>query len=376
MDNSASTLSQSDVEKLLHDPSPTQRVETTIKIAHQYQITSGAMGPKERAQAEDIFRILAKDAELRVREALAAHLKTTADLPHDVALTLAHDVDSVALPILKFSEVLSDADLIELLRGGCETRQVAIAQRPSLSGTVAHAVIDTGNENAVAHLVANEGADLDSDHFNRVLDQFQDSPSVADSLSRRNNLPTAISEKIVSALSQKMKSYLVDNHDLSQDDASNLVLQVRERATVSLLNSASNIEELEDLVLRLEANGRLTPSLVMRAICVGDLAFFECAMARLARIPLKNARLLIHDSGPLGLNSLCQRAEIPQRFVAALRAAAHLADETDYDGQAHDRERFMQRMIERLLTQFEDPASKMTEEDIDYLMSKLRQLAA
>ena len=33
-------------------------------------------------------------------------------------------------------------------------------------------------------------------------------------------------------------------------------------------------------------------------------------------------------------------------------------------------------MIERLLTQFEDPASKITDDDIDYLMTKLKQLAA
>ncbi len=53
--------------------------------------------------AEQIFRIMVKDAEVRVREALAINLKENPNVPHDVAVTLAKDVDQVALPVLRFS---------------------------------------------------------------------------------------------------------------------------------------------------------------------------------------------------------------------------------------------------------------------------------
>ena len=33
-------------------------------------------------------------------------------------------------------------------------------------------------------------------------------------------------------------------------------------------------------------------------------------------------------------------------------------------------------MVERMLTQFADPAEQIAEDDIDYLMNKLNQLAA
>ena len=59
----------------------------------------------ERVLAEDIFRIMVKDAEVRVRQALADNLKENLDLPRDVARALANDVDSVSLPIIQFSEV-------------------------------------------------------------------------------------------------------------------------------------------------------------------------------------------------------------------------------------------------------------------------------
>ncbi len=313
---------------------------------------------------------------MRVRAAMSANLKQTSDLPHDVALGLAKDVDSVSLPMLKFSEILTDDDLIELLRGGNAAKQVAIAQRPTVSGEVADAVIDTGNETAVARLVANEGAELTETHFDRVIDEYQDSEAVSDSLARRPNLPAAISEQLVSAMAAQLQDYLVSEHDLAPDTASNLVLQTRERATVSLLSEGSSEADLQELVYQLHVNGRLTPSLIMRALCVGDLPFFEMAIARLGSVPIQNARVLIHDQGHLGLESLYLRAGMPERLLPAVRAAVHLVREDDYDGGSLDRERFASRVIERILTQFEDPSSKLTEEDIDYLMNKLKLLAA
>jgi len=67
---------------------------------------------------------------------------------------------------------------------------------------------------------------------------------------------------------------------------------------------------------------------------------------------------------------------MPERLYSAVRAAVQILEEEEYDGGRNDRERFVARIIERLLTQFEDPASKMSQDDIDYLMNKLRQLAA
>lgn len=370
-------LSQSDVARLMADPSSTVRAQTTSKIAAQYDRKHPRMTDAERKIAEEIFRKLAQDAETRVREALAANLKTTADLPHDIALSLAKDVDSVALPVLKFSEVLTDDDLIAIVHSeNADAKQVAIAQRENVSGAVADALIDTGNETAVARLVANEGAELSEDALGRVLSDYDESEAVSDSLARRSQLPASISEQLVAAMSEKLQDYLVSKHNLSTDAASNLILQTRERATVSLLSRGSSDEELEELVFQLHVNGRLTASLIMRALCVGDLSFFEAAMARLANVPLKNARMLIHDEGDLGLRSIYQKAKMPPRLLAAVNTAVTILEEEDYDGGRNDRERFVSRVIERLLTQFEDPSSTMTQDDIDYLMSKLHQLAA
>ena len=367
-------LTQDDVARLMADPSPEVRAETTAKIASQF--STEALSPAERRIAEDIFRKLAKDVELRVREALASHLKNSPELPHDVAMALAKDVDSVSLPMIKFSEVLTDEDLIEIVRGQGVAKQVAVAQRPSVSSRVADALVDTGNEKAVARLVANDGAKLTEKLLGRVMDEYQESDAVSDSLARRPNMPAAVSAQLVEKLSERLQDFLLSKHDVSPDVASNLILQTRERATMSLVDYGSTDTELDNLVDQLMRRDRLTPSLLLRSICMGDINFFERAIARLADLPLQNARILIHDQGLLGLESIYMKADLPKRLFPAFRAGIELVRETDYDGGPNDRSRFIERMLERILTQFEDPQSRMTQEDIDYLMGKLEQVAA
>jgi uncharacterized protein (DUF2336 family) len=356
------------------DPSPDARAETAAKVATKFEHRE--LSEAERRIAEDIFRALVKDAEVRVREALSANLKASPDVPHEVAVSLARDVDSVALPILKFSEVLTEEDLISIVKGHNDAKQVAIAQRSKVSPGVADALIDTGNETAVARLVSNQGAELSDQALDRVLTSYSDSEAVSDSLARRPNLPPALSERLVNAITERLETVLSANNDLPGDAISNLLLQTRERATVSLLNNDANNADLERLVEQMRVSGRLTSSVILRALSMGDVAFFEMALAQMAKIPVQNARILIHDQGHLGFKSLYERAGLPERLFPAFRAGVDVVDETDYDGGPNDRERYMSRVVERMLTQFADSDDQVSDDDIEYLMHKLTQLAA
>lgn len=125
---------------------------------------------------------------------------------------------------------------------------------------------------------------------------------------------------------------------------------------------------------QLNQSGRLTPTIILRAICMGDLDFFEHAVAELAGVPAKSASTLIHDDGPLGLRAIMSRASLPDAFYPAFHAAVEAAHETEYDGGENDRARYRRRMIERILTHVENPDSEMGKDNIEYLFEKLSQI--
>ncbi|MEQ9200873.1 MAG: DUF2336 domain-containing protein, partial [Rhodospirillales bacterium] len=182
----AAFLSDKDVRQLLEDGSADSRVQTAAKVAGAF--ASDQLGSDERRLAEDIFRIMLKDAESRVREALSENLKTSPDIPHEVALSLAADVASVALPVLEFSVVLTDDELMSIVRAQDADKQVAIAGRPAVSSAVSDVLATVGSEAAVARLVGNENADISETTLNRVIDRFGDSETVQRPLVDRSAL--------------------------------------------------------------------------------------------------------------------------------------------------------------------------------------------
>lgn len=367
------TLSERDVAKLLDNPSGTARIEMAAKIGAEFG--EGVLTDKERALAAEIFRIMVKDAEVRVREALSQTLKDSPLVPKDVALSLANDVDSVALPILQFSEVLSDEDLIEIVRSQSPAKQVAIAQRPTVSEGLSDVLVESGSEAAITTLVSNEGASISEGALQSVVDHYGDNETMQSALVKRPKLPVTVSERLLTRVSDALKSELAKRHELPDDVATDLILQTRERAIVGL-SADSDDHELERLVRQLHKNGRLTSSLVLRALCMGDINFFEAAIAELVDIPLINVRQLIHDSGALGLKAAYQKAGLPIAQYPAVRAAIDVVKEMEYDGGANDRERYSRRMIERVLTQYGDLGVDFESDDLEYLLNKMNQLPA
>jgi uncharacterized protein (DUF2336 family) len=365
----ASFLAKSDVERLLADPSARTRADMATALAKEFE--TGALSAAERSLAEDIFRALMRDAAERVRRALSEHLKDSRDLPHDVALALAHDIDAVALPMLQHSLVLTDADLIEIIRQDAPVKQVAIAGRAAVAAPVAEAIVDASNPAAVARLVGNDGAELGADILRRVVERYPDDAAIHRPLAARKVLPPVVLERLLALASDSLRQTLAERHDLPSGVASDLILQIRERATAELLSAAVAEGDAERLARQLNANGRLTASLILRTLCLGDLAFLEAAFAELAGVPIDNARLLIHDPGGLGLKSLYDHTGLAKELYPAFRVAIDVACETPFDGGENDRERHRRRSLERILTQFEAIGA----EDLDYLLAKLQEKA-
>ena len=362
-------LNEEDVKRLLSNPTGDVRAEIADKIASQHEGLSAG----ERKLAEDIFRLMVRDAEVRVREALARQLKENPTVPHDVALALARDVEDVSLPMLQFSDVLTDEDLIEIVRSQDPHKQVAVAGRHHVSASLADALVDTGSEDAVATLVSNDGAELTENTLNRVVDRFGESEAVGKSLVERKALPITVAERLMTKVSENLRQHLVARQDLSPEAVAVMMIQARELAVLGLSGSDSDVVQLIDHLYKV---GRLTPSIVLRAVCMGDMTFLEVALAKLAKIKVENCRTLIHDAGKRGFEALFEKAGLPKAFYAAMRAAIDVSYEMEYDGGPNDRERFSRRMIERILTQYGDLGVEFENDDLEYLLAKMNQLPA
>ncbi len=363
-------LTDSDIRTLIKGPTEEDRAHAAHKICRC--IDDAELTPEERAHAQSILAIMAQDAAVLVRRSLAVALKNSPKLPREIANKLAQDIDTIALPVIMNSPVLTDADLVAIVRACPPSKQVAVASRETLSTTVTGAVASYAVSEAVERALANDNAKFDSDGLGAALDRFSGVSAITAAMVHRNELPVSVTEKLVSMVSGELFDHLVNNHELPPQIAIDMALGARERATIDIVEQAGRQKDLGRFVQQLNLNGRLTPSLLMRGLCLGHMEFVEHAMAELAGMAHQRIWLLLHDGGPLGLKAAFDRSGLPPRLFPSFRAAIDVYHSIDRDGGVDDRIAFRRRMLERTLTLFQS----IPKDDLDYLLDKLDGVAA
>lgn len=358
-------LTEDDIIRLMKGDTPEQRASVAHRLCRR--IALDVLSDDEKRYAHEIMGILAEDAADLVRRTLSVTLRNSPIMPRDIAIKLAQDIEAVAVPILEGSPVFTDEDLIELVLSVTAAKQAAIANRESVSITLTEVISEHGAVEAARALSANEGAEWSEKAYDDTLRRHGEDEIVQRGLIHREFIPTHIAEKMVSFVSGELFDVLVNRHELPAQMAIDLAAGARERATVDLVEQAGRSEDLPRFVSQLNLNGRLSHSLIMRALCCGQMPFVEHALAELSGVNHQRVWLMIHDAGPLGLQAVFDRAGLPRKMLPAFKAAVNVFHDTNYDGGRNDRARFRARMIERVLTQFQ----AIPKDDLDYLLDKL-----
>ena len=364
-----SKLTENDIRRLVKGKDDDDRAIAAHKICRV--IDRAPLSRVERQSAAEIMQVMANDAAELVRRALAVTLQNSPHLPRELAKKLAEDLDSIAIPILASSPSLTGDDLIDVVRSGAAMRQMAIAGRKTVSSGVVRVITSEGREPAVAVAASNNGAIFDDQSFRATLDRFGENAKVTDSLIARDSLPVHVSEKLVSLISDEALHRLAIRHELPPQLAVELSEGARERATIDLVDQAGQAADMRRFVQQLNLNGRLSPSLVVRGLCMGHIRFVEWSLAELAGVPHSRTWLMVHDAGMLGLRAIYERAGLPQKLYPVFRTGIDMVHEMDFDEGQMDRERFSRRLIERVLTRFQ----ALPKEELDYLLARLDGLS-
>jgi uncharacterized protein (DUF2336 family) len=355
-------LTHAHYRALRDNPSVTVRADIAVAVAAE--LAAAALTPAETRIAEQILEALAQDVERRVRQALAEHVKSTPFLPRAIAATLARDIeDAVALPVLECSPVLDDADLVACVRGGGVSRHLAVARRPRLAPSVAEALLEGGSREVVGAVLANGGAEIAESSLHRLVVRYRGDSLVETLVIDRAALPLSVCEALIVSVSEALRRRLVERHKMPPALAEELAALGRERALGELLPSFG-LAAAERLAKRLQARGVLTPSLVLRALCLGDLGFFEAAMAALARLPRLNAKALLYDRGVGGLRAIFGKAGLPPLLFRAFRAAVGAVLQGALE---RGRAGFTQAILDQIVILYDD----LSPGDLDHVLSQL-----
>ncbi|MCB1381021.1 MAG: DUF2336 domain-containing protein [Alphaproteobacteria bacterium] len=295
---------------------------------------------------------LAVDPVADVRRALANGLKAVANLNSDILFSIISDDDAIALPFLAATPALNHWHMMAVLRVGDGARQASVMLRPDISAEAVAFAVKSLPLPLCLLLFENAAVRLDDQQYHMLYSRFGHSGDMTERLLARPDLPLDIRIMQAKRASNRMHQLMAERGWLPANDAAELVADAEENAVLRILVEASD-EELARLVGFLAAKAMLTPSIIVRAACLGEMHVVEQVLAHLAGVPLARARDQMHGKGLTGFKGLHAKSGLPSSCYWILQAACDVSVDEAEEGVTLDAEEFGRRIIEALMTRYE-----------------------
>lgn len=327
--------------------------------------------PEEAETAEAALTTMLDDPSIRVRRALAEALSRDPKSPSHIVLSLARDQIDVAEIVLGASPVLCDEDLIDLAATSCGRLQVAIAARPWVSPPLAAAIAEVGDIAACRALCGNDGAELSRTALRRLVERFGGDPVIRRALTDRSDCPIDVRQMLVGKLSEALSGHGLIKATLAEDRLGTILREARDKATLGLCDDLDE-QGLATLADHMHQTSQLTPSLLLRALCNGQLALFQAALVTLSGMPAKRVNRVLAEYHSSAFTALLSRAGLPSATFGVFAEGLRILHDLEAEGQDGDLYQFSRRLLQRLAL----VGSDGSDDEVQRLFALLRRFAA
>jgi uncharacterized protein (DUF2336 family) len=330
-----------------------ERAEATRALARAWLISD--LSADDRDAAEGALLLMLDDSAAQVRQAMAEVFAATPHAPATIVRALAADQASVAVPVLEFSPLLFDADLVDIVATGDNAVQCAVARRQRLPAAVSAAIAEVGTPAAALELIENPHAELAAFSWDRIVERHGHLAAIRESMLALPDLPAATRLTLVAKLSETLTQFVVARGWLGADRAARAASEAVDRSTIAIASRARG-GDMAGLMRHLRETRTLTAGLILRALLSGNRELVEHALAELSGMALPRVAALLADGGRSALDALLGRAGLPEAVWPAFRAALEAEREFGFAGSELDASRLRRRMVERVLTRCETAA--------------------
>lgn len=181
-----------------------ERDQLFRNMAQLYSFVSDRCDDDQVAQYDEVLCQLAELVEVEARTHVAKLLAPLERAPGNVVAKLANDEIEVAAPLLEFSNVLSDDDLIDIAANQSEEHRVAIAGRPGVTERVGEAIVEHGAGPSLVRLVRNEKAELGKQTLRKLVVRAASDNSLVTDLRGRADIDWNSMREEIGAAGQKV----------------------------------------------------------------------------------------------------------------------------------------------------------------------------
>jgi uncharacterized protein (DUF2336 family) len=307
---------------LVRDPDEVVRADLASKVARLLPGLPKDAQDQVRERVVEMVEALARDSAVRVRQMVAEALQDVADAPPDVIKRLARDAElAVSRPVLRFSPLLTDQDLLDIIAGRPVTGAlVAIAERENVSSAVSDAIVGTDEEPAVAALLANPSAQIREETLDLIVDRAPPRTTWHGPLVARPVLPSRAARRIASFIAEALLKKLQKRTDLDPEAKAAVASEVRKR-----LDDEASKDEGEDgdspeaQAKKMFDAGELDEDTISFALSEGKRGFVVASLALKSKIKPDIVDKILSARSAKGVMALAWKSGMGPRFGAQLQ---------------------------------------------------------
>jgi len=300
-----------DLLVLAHSRDPADRerlLSGVVELCAEAGAAGTPLSPPISQLVEDLFITLVEQAEHDIRRRLAERLADAAWAPPTLVNMLALDEIEIAQPIIAYSPVLAETDLIRILVEATLDHQVAVARRPGLTAGVVEAILESGEPAVLTALAGNETADIDEPALAAMIGHARRVVAMRSPLARHPRLSSELAVRLYAWVGESLKTALTSRFRLDPAALDAAIAEATRAAAGA--GPADRVEEERDdmdrnLVEKLKDAGQLRSGYLLRALREGRLNLFIHVLAGLGGFDDRQLRRAIDSDRPELLALAC-----------------------------------------------------------------------
>ncbi len=297
--------------------------EVRCELAGKIKRLLPHLSPDEVAHTRELtiqlLEKLAVDQLPRVRQIVAEEIKTSHEVPREIVLKLAKDSHAVvAAPILEYSPLLTDADLLELVAAAqIEGAMEAIAKRGELNEEIADAVVASLEIPAIAALLSNPSAKIREKTMDQIVDQAEQYAELEGPVVLRKDLSIRTMRRLAEFVAVSLLEVLAKSGDLDNQVTAIVRRRSRGRIKEGDLEGSDEKDHQCDAAARVAKavkKGKLSDDMVADAVEAGDRAFVIEALAHLVQVSPDLIAQVFDAKSTKGISAVTWKAGLSMRI--------------------------------------------------------------
>jgi uncharacterized protein (DUF2336 family) len=201
-----------ELESALNSGGSLQRSDILRKVTDLFLAGADAFDEECVGVFDGVMGRLIEKIERQALIELSGRLAPIRNAPATVVRRLAHDDDvAVWKPILKYSETLTDSDLVDLAKTKSQAHLVTIAGRARLSESVTDVLVDRGNVQVRREVTLNHAARFSSAGLAKVARHAEDDAHLAVAFANRTDVPPEVLEQLVRKATDIVRQRLLES---------------------------------------------------------------------------------------------------------------------------------------------------------------------